>query len=379
MNKFGTANAGKEVTTAAFVAHCEHETGKPVGEFLKPWLEGKELPALTLDKIEQAFEARATASNKPAISVLTGEIRQTNGHGLLTIRVLAETDQGLTSAVVNVKDGKASFELRPVGIARRVYIAPCDASFCEAGGKYAINSFREELAKTLIVYGTLDEKANNLEAAQNLQEGIVVQGSNFTVPYKSDKEVTYDDLKEHHVILIGIPQTNAALWRGNVALKPNFEQSAKGEFGGTLSGFGGPIGGFGGSGSDTHPGASKKTSGKSAKPTSYTWQSIDFPVTFGPRSFDIKGRKFANAGSAVIAAGANPFNPRYSVVVIAGLNAESTYHAVPSLLSRGSATEVLVLPARAGSQNIVVTPSVYMKELTPATKVSRVSAGGGGK
>ncbi len=347
MNKFGTANGGKEVTTAAFIAHCEHETGKPVGEFLKPWLEGKELPALTLDKIEQAFEAGVTSGAKSAISVLTGEVNQTNGHASLTVRVFAETDQGMTGTVVNLKDGKGTFELHPVGIAKRVFIVPSDASFCEAGGKFAINSFMEELPKTLIVYGTGDEKANNLETAQNLQEGIVVRGSNFTIPYKSDIEATEADVKNSHLILIGRPESNLIL--AGLMLKS------------------------GGNGVPLDSNAQD-----ALRP-----RSIDLglskliPVVFGPRSFTVQGVKYANAGSAVIAAGANPLNPRYSVVVVAGMGAEATFQAVPSLLSRGSSTEVLLLPARAGSQNIVVTPSLYTKELTPATKVTRAAAAGG--
>jgi hypothetical protein len=206
-----------------------------------------------------------------------------------------------------------------------------------------------------------------------------VQGSNFTVPYKSDEEATYADLTNHHVILIGIPQTNAALWRGNVVSRPILETPANGDLGGALGGFGGPIGGFGGSGSNSLLGSTTKTNGKSPKIKSYQWESYLFPVTYGTmRSFKVEGQTFANSGSAVIAAGANPFNSRYSIVVIAGLSAEATYNAIPSLLSRGGSTEVLLLPARAGSQNIVVNPYVYTKELIAATKAIRAATIGKG-
>ena len=51
----------------------------------------------------------------------------------------------------------------------------------------------------------------------------------------------------------------------------------------------------------------------------------------------------------------NPLNPRYALVVIAGLSPESTYHTPALLFSRGrSAAEVLVLPNKRQSRALVV-------------------------
>src|SRR5262249_49509193 len=155
------------------------------------------------------------------------------------------------------------------------------------------------LENTLIVYGAGDERASNLEAAQELQRAIVTQHSNLTVPYRSDKEVSQDELKSHHLLLIGRPDNNSV-----VAAMQN-----------------------------------------------------KLPLTFGQRSFSVQGETYANAGTAVMAAAANPHNPRYSVVLIAGLGAEAAFHAAPGLMSRGMPTQVFVLPARAGSKAIMVLPA----------------------
>src|SRR5439155_19960260 len=74
------------------------------------------------------------------------------------------------------------------------------------------------------------------------------------------------------------------------------------------------------------------------------------PVSFGSRSFEVCHETYAHSGSAVIAAGVNALNPRFSMVVVAGLSAESTFHAPAALLKGGQApAEVLLLPNRAKS------------------------------
>src|SRR5262249_44993208 len=125
----------------------------------------------------------------------------------------------------------------------------------------------------------------NREAAEALQKLLITRFSNLTVPIKTDKDVTEQDLKNHHLLLIGRPDSNSLVEKFRAKL----------------------------------------------------------PVQFGSRSFNARGDCYAHAGSAVIAAAENPVNNRYSVVVIAGLSATATERAVPKLFEKGSA-EVLVLP-----------------------------------
>jgi hypothetical protein len=163
-------------------------------------------------------------------------------------------------------------------------------------GVYNIHSFHAELERTLIVYGTLDEKYTNKEAAEALQDAIR-KGPNITVPIKTDKDVTDADLKDCHVLLIGRPDSNRCVERFKAAL----------------------------------------------------------PITFGSRSFVAGKECYAHAGSAVIAAGENPLNPRYSLVVIAGLDGASTLKAAPALMGNGMrSAEVLILPHGERPRNLVV-------------------------
>ena len=158
---------------------------------------------------------------------------------------------------------------------------------------WSVYSFAAEPEDVLIVYGTRKEKHAQREAAELLQKALLrlrAGGiSNFTVPIKADTEVTEEELKSRHLLLIGRPDTNTLL-----------ERSAQ-----------------------------------------------DLPVRFGPASFTLRGKTYANPASAVIAAGANALNARYSVVVFAGLGTEATRRSVQNLsgLWGNAATPVVLLKA----------------------------------
>jgi hypothetical protein len=155
----------------------------------------------------------------------------------------------------------------------------------EKGGVYSVQTYHSELERTLIVYGTQDETAMNREAAELLQKAILERHSNFTVPVKADKDVSDEDLKNHHLLLVGRPDCNSVTQRCREAL----------------------------------------------------------PVTFGSRSFVVREEAYAHAGSGVVAAAENPLNKRYSVVVAAGLSPAATLRVAP-LLTQQRATEIVVFP-----------------------------------
>jgi hypothetical protein len=162
-------------------------------------------------------------------------------------------------------------------------------------GVYTVHSFGHDLEKTLIVYGSLDEEHTNREAAEALQQAIR-QGPNITVPIKADKDVTDADLKDRHLLLIGRPDSNRCIARFKDAL----------------------------------------------------------PIAFGPRSFTVGKDSYAHAGSAVIAAGENPLNPRYSLVVIAGLDGASTLRNAANPASGGREAEVVIVANGQQPRGLVV-------------------------
>jgi hypothetical protein len=164
------------------------------------------------------------------------------------------------------------------------------------GGPFSVLTFLNELEQTLIVYGTLAEEPSNREAAGDLQRGLIERGPNITVPVKGDRDVTQDDLKNHHLLLVGRPDTNSVAARCRAAL----------------------------------------------------------PVTFGGQSFAVRGETYAHADSGVIVAGENPLNPRYSVVMAAGLSAAPTMRMATQLARGGTSAEVVVYPSGAASRGLVV-------------------------
>jgi hypothetical protein len=172
-------------------------------------------------------------------------------------------------------------------------------------GPFSVLTFYPEVEDALIVYGTGDELATNRESALALQQALRKRGANVTVPVKRDRDVSAADLKGHHLLLIGRPDTNSVVERFRASL----------------------------------------------------------PVAFGRRSFTVRGKAYAHAGSAVLAAAENPCNKRFSVVVIAGLGPASTLRAAPAL-GRHSlpAGEVVVLAHGKRPHALVVPPKELVRE-----------------
>jgi hypothetical protein len=170
------------------------------------------------------------------------------------------------------------------------------------GATFAVNHWLAAPESALIVYGTKADAAANREAAVALRDGILNGGWNVAIPVKADTDVTDSDLKGRHILLVGRPATNAVAAR----------------------------------------------------------HAATFPVTFGSGSVKVGERYYAHEGTAVIAAGANPTDPRFSAVLIAGLSADATYRAAGRSANQASG-EVCLLPAGVAAQPMVLTrpkPSV---------------------
>jgi hypothetical protein len=174
------------------------------------------------------------------------------------------------------------------------------AAAASEGHFWAIESYEEELEKALIVYGSKQDVHLHREAAELLQRQIARRWSNMTLPAKSDDDVTDDDLANHHLLLIGRPATN---------------------------------------------GIAQRCAG-------------ELPVRFGGDSFVLRGDTYAHPSTALICAGENRFNPRYEVVLYAGLSADATRRAIEDRDERHSPpAEIRLLPARRPSRRMCIVPA----------------------
>ncbi len=173
------------------------------------------------------------------------------------------------------------------------------------GGFWSIDSFEAEPEKALIVYGTVREADAQREAANHLQRGIAGRWSNLMVPIQSDQDVSEADLKSHHILLIGRPDSNAVAARVAASL----------------------------------------------------------PVRFGPGSFALRDETFAHPATAVIAAGSNPLNRRFEVVLFAGLSGEATWRCAQQVGERRSPpAEVWLWASGSKPRALVATPAAAEKD-----------------
>jgi hypothetical protein len=173
--------------------------------------------------------------------------------------------------------------------AREVFAAWLDRQSPEfTGDAWTVYSFDAEPEQALIVYGTLGDRAAQREAAEHLQRTLARRFSNFLIPIKADTAVDDSELEERHVLLVGRPATNRVAAR-----------------------------------------CTKK-----------------LPVAFNQGSFAVREETYAHPGSAVIVAGENPLNPRFSVVLYAGLGAAATWKCVQHLETEElPPPQVILMPA----------------------------------
>ncbi len=313
MDAFGRAHAGKKVCTAAFeefLAERFTKDAKRLAGFLDAWLSQTGLPSVRLgqvnvvvahQKITGPFNGKA-----PLKHAVQGDLLCSGTLSLFKVDLTVETDQGEITNTIALNGATAGFAI-DVGTAhpRRLILDKYGISSLAGTTAYSITSFTREQDRTLIVYGTLDETPTNREAAESLQKLIRESGANFTIPIRTDKEVGDADLKSHHLLLIGRPDSNAVVARLHKSL----------------------------------------------------------PITFGSRTFIVQGKTYANAGSGVVVAAENPSDKTCSIVVFAGLSAEATYHLPRRYMEQRRTAEVLVLPATGGAEALVLPPSEFVREL----------------
>jgi hypothetical protein len=301
MDGFGRKNAGKQVTTAEFTAHVEKAAGAKVKGFFAYWLTQTGLPTLALLEIQD--------KTIPNGRLLTGEIRRHRSMPPSVVTVVVETAEGEQSIAcpLPADEFETPFFLAPKGRAQRVSLDKYATAARANGGVFSVLSFHHEPDQTLIVYGTGDEESANRETAEAVQEAVRTSWCNCTLTIQADREVKDDELKRHHLLLIGRPDANSVVRR----------------FEGML------------------------------------------PISFAPRSFVVRNEAYAHAGSGVIVAAENPLQPRFSVVVLAGLSAEATTRLPGVLLKKDQRDAEAIVVPHGGEPKLLVLPA---KELVKELK-----------
>ena len=319
MESFGRDYAGKPVSATQFQEHAEKVSRRSLKKFFESWVQEDGLPLIPLVNRPQFTIDRSTDTYCGFLEIRDGfganfKSPATDEWLLTPLDVTVETSKGETTKRLWINgSGKYRLDTGTTDQPRRLVLEKYNQGVHSRRRVFSVLSFLAELDQTLIVYGTQDETAANLEAAKALQRGIIENWSNVTVPIKTDVEITSADWGKH-VLLIGRPDTN--IW-------VNLFQSS-------------------------------------------------WPITFGSRSFVVRNETYVHPGSAVIAAGVSPdpLNKRYSAVVLAGLSAESTVLKLPALLQKNQkAAEVLVLPHDEKPRALVLPAKELVRELNgPAEK-----------
>jgi Phospholipase B/S-layer like family, C-terminal region len=298
MDEFGRQNAGKQITTVQFQSYLESGTGKNLRSFFDRWLNYPGLPRLELLKSQVRKDGQEW--------IVTVTVRRNKDSANWIVPITVETSKGEVSGSVKLEKLQNSIELRSSQKPLRVFVDKYGFTGHSNGSAFTILTFDTEVEKALIVYGTLNEAEANHEAAMLLQQSVRRREHNITPVIKMDSEVTEQDLANHHLLLIGRPDSNSLVQR---------------------------------------------------------FQDI-LPATFGTHSFEIRGTVYAHAESAIIMAIDNPLNRRYSVVTIAGLSGLSTLQVMSKFEDSSlSYAQIAVLPHEQTEVDLVSPTPELVKEI----------------
>jgi hypothetical protein len=295
MDQYGSANAGKPVTAADFEAFLEKGTGRRLSSVFDWWLHNTGLPHLAILGVKTVPDGGRW---KTTVGFDVSRIG-----AMLPVPVTVETGAGEETAQEILDAQHTHVTITTDSRPERVIADKYGLAARNNGPPFTILTFDSELEQTLIAYGTSDEETGNREAARSLQQSLRRREHNIQPAMKPDREVSDQDLRSHHVVLVGRPATNS--------LSARFADR--------------------------------------------------FPVRFGTQSFDVRDDVYADPESAVIAAIENPLNPRYSMVLAAGLSGLGTLQVMPRFEEEFLGySQVVVLP-HGGEEDDMVAP---VKELT---------------
>ncbi len=297
MDAFGRENAGKRVDSDSFVAAMSAASSIDLKDFFAHWLDATDaLPTLELSAVSSEKKGDGYSVSGTVVS-----------HGPIapaSIDVTLETEDDETTKTISFDSGTAKFEISSDKKPTRVVVNKYGLTPIANGWNWPGSEFKRDLRNTLIIYGTRYEAVGNAIAAEKLQKAIIGQWEHQIVEIKADTSVTDDDLRGHHILLVGRPECSALIERLAATL----------------------------------------------------------PVTFGNESFVVRGETYANADSAVIAAAANPLDGHFSMVCVAGLSTGATLRAA-KMLPEFAPAPVKVMAAHGKSVDIVAPAAELVRDL----------------
>ncbi len=194
------------------------------------------------------------------------------------------------------------------------------ASNKQKSGPYSVQTFHNEIEKTLIVYGTGDETDAHREAGVELQRAL-------------DQAQHQRDRADQER-----PRSNGS--------------------------------------------GSQNASFAVDRPTRYQSHRCQFtaalPITFGSRSFVVNTEVYAHTDSGVMIAAANPVDKRFSIVVIAGLDSSATRRVGAMVADGGHKGEVVILPHGGPARSLVIVPKADVTVRVTAGRLARECVEQGG-
>jgi hypothetical protein len=190
----------KPMSTAEFIAAAEKIAGRPVHEHLLPWLERKDLPAVSVttstvqagDIWNVTLTVHQDGTVYPFRTVVAVESEKETEWKLIAVGKQDET------MVLQVRN-------RPV---RVLFNAGNDIPVRRTTSA-TLSNLLDDFSQAVIVYGTTRQVEANHTAGLTFQNTLANQFVEYLLPLRQDGELSAQDLSGHDLVVLGAPTDNS--------------------------------------------------------------------------------------------------------------------------------------------------------------------------
>ncbi len=204
MDAAWSANAGKDLSTAEFVAALGKASGRDLAPFLSPWIERTGLP----DPRPEVSVARAKGGYRVTLRVTQ---KGTPYRLLGSVAIESPGKRVLKPFDVSGAESTAVFTV-PDRPTRVVFDAGNDVPV-PGRSPYSFVTFTDDFSRTRIVHGTSRQIEASRTLALRLQTALADAFSEVLPPVVKDCEVTDAELSASDLVLLGGPEDNSLVAR----------------------------------------------------------------------------------------------------------------------------------------------------------------------
>ena len=193
-----------QVSLVDFERLAEEVYGKPLGWFFEQWVHGTGMPHFHIEDV-----VVEPCKNSSGVWVVTGILKQV-GKKIFRVQVdlVLETESGIEQYSISHRNQFHNFRLTTCSKPKYLCVDPENQLLRFHNCLGLLFGNPKGMQKSLWVYGTAGQATSNRRKAKQFLKLFQKIYKDLDVCFKSDRQVTSEDLISNHLFLFGYPSTH---------------------------------------------------------------------------------------------------------------------------------------------------------------------------